>query len=271
MTNHTVLCVDDEASVLAALKRLLRKEDYAVLTAESGAEGLALLEKNPVQVVISDQRMPQMTGTEFLQQVKGRRPEAVRVILSGYAEMASILEAINQGEIYRFLAKPWQDEELKVAIRQCLEQYDIRAENRQLLRQIQAQNGQLKVLNGKLEETVQERTRSLQMSQDILSKLGTPILGVSVEGLVVFVNEAASALLPSDTRNLVGVAASDVFPDGIMKAIDRCLGGSESVQAHPVQWADRSLRVRVDPLKTEGRLRGCILTLGGGYERASDG
>jgi response regulator RpfG family c-di-GMP phosphodiesterase len=120
MDGKTVLCVDDEVNVLNSLKRLLRKESYKLLLASSGKEGLSLLEKEPVHLVISDQRMPEMTGTEFLQIVKQRYPEAVRIILTGYSEANTIIESINKGEIYRYLMKPWDDEELRNMIQECL-------------------------------------------------------------------------------------------------------------------------------------------------------
>jgi len=112
MTDKVVLCVDDEPHILNALQRLLRKEDFQVVTARDVEEGLAVLASRPVQLVISDQRMPGMTGVEFLQKVKELFPDAVRVILSGYADVGVIVDSINKGEIYRFLTKPWNDEEL---------------------------------------------------------------------------------------------------------------------------------------------------------------
>ena len=127
MTKPTILCVDDEANILSALNRLLRREGYTVLTANSGKEGLKLLDENDtVHVVVSDQRMPEMTGSEFLKQVKERKPETVRVILSGYAEVSAILEAVNNGAIYQFLTKPWDDEALKEQIKDCIHHYHIK-------------------------------------------------------------------------------------------------------------------------------------------------
>ena len=124
MSEPTILCVDDEPGVLNALRRLLRKEGYKILMANGGNEGLALMDKQKVHIVISDQRMPEMTGTEFLQEVKSRFPQAVRVILSGYAEIHAIVDAINKAEVYRFLPKPWDDDELKETIKHCLAHYD---------------------------------------------------------------------------------------------------------------------------------------------------
>lgn len=118
--NHelpTLLLVDDEENVLSALKRLLRKGGYRILTATSAAQALELLALNPVQVIVSDQRMPLMTGTEFLSRVKEIYPNTVRIVLSGYTELSSVTEAINQGSIYRFFTKPWNDTQLQEEIR----------------------------------------------------------------------------------------------------------------------------------------------------------
>lgn len=112
-----LLLVDDEANILSALKRLLRREGYRILTAESGARGLELLAANRVEVILSDQRMPEMTGTEFLSRVKALYPDTVRMVLSGYSELASVTEAVNRGAIYKYLSKPWEDNELKREIR----------------------------------------------------------------------------------------------------------------------------------------------------------
>lgn len=165
MTNDeditTLLLVDDEPAILAALRRLFRRAGYRLLTAEGGAAGLALLEREAVDLVISDMRMPQMDGTRFLEQVRDRWPDVVRVLLTGYADMASTVSAINRGEIYRYIAKPWNDEDLLLTVREGLERRRLARENRRLLDLSQRQNGALQALNATLEETVARRTAEL--------------------------------------------------------------------------------------------------------------
>jgi diguanylate cyclase (GGDEF)-like protein len=119
----TLLLVDDEPGVLAALKRLLRRENYTVLTAESGEAGLALLAEHEVGVILTDQRMPGMSGIEFLARARVMHPQAVRMVLSGYTGLDSVTEAINQGEIFKFLTKPWEEAELLDAIRAAFRYY----------------------------------------------------------------------------------------------------------------------------------------------------
>jgi diguanylate cyclase (GGDEF)-like protein/PAS domain S-box-containing protein len=116
---RTLLLVDDEPDILNSLKRLLRRSGYRILTAGSGAEGLELLALNSVQVIVSDQRMPIMNGSEFLSRVKSLYPDTMRIVLSGYTELAALTDAINRGAIYKFVTKPWDDDELREVIREA--------------------------------------------------------------------------------------------------------------------------------------------------------
>ena len=110
---HTVLFVDDEPSILTSIRRALRREGYTVLTAGTASEAFSLLATDAIQVVVTDQRMSGMSGTEFLSRVKNLYPETVRMVLSGYSEITAVTDAINKGAVYRFLSKPWDDETLK--------------------------------------------------------------------------------------------------------------------------------------------------------------
>lgn len=120
-----ILCVDDEKNILSSLKRTLMPEGYEVITASSGPEGLDLLAQHKVDVVIADQRMPIMMGTEFLRKVKEQHPHIVRIMLSGYSDFNSLVSAINDGEIFRFISKPWNNEELKQCVYLALEEKKI--------------------------------------------------------------------------------------------------------------------------------------------------
>jgi response regulator RpfG family c-di-GMP phosphodiesterase len=157
-----ILCVDDEPSILSALKRVFRPLGYIVLTATSGREGLALLENEPVDLVISDMRMPEMDGAQFLEQVFARAPATKRILLTGYADAAATIAAINQGKIWRYVAKPWHDSELILTVQQALAHRNLMAENARLTRLTQAQNEELLELNAGLEQKVAERTAQLR-------------------------------------------------------------------------------------------------------------
>lgn len=168
-TPATLLLVDDEPSILSALRRLLRPTGHTVLTATSGAEGLELLAAQPVALVVSDMRMPVMDGAQFLEQVRNRWPDTVRILLTGYADMTSTIDAINRGEIYRYIAKPWDDHELLLVIRQALEQRELQRENQRLLALTRAQNAELQALNAGLADTVAARTSELAQLNDFLN------------------------------------------------------------------------------------------------------
>ena len=160
----TLLFVDDEPGILSSLRRLFRPHGYRILVAESGALGLAELEKTPVDLVISDMRMPEMDGATFLKAVRQRWPDTVRILLTGYADVTSTVAAINEGEIYRYVSKPWDDTEIVNTVREALERYRLKQENLRLTALTQSQNEELKGLNASLEQKVAERTAELRQA-----------------------------------------------------------------------------------------------------------
>lgn len=166
---HTILFVDDEASILSALRRLFRPQGYRILVAESGAAGLEILAREPVDLVISDMRMPEMDGAQFLQKVRAGWPDVVRILLTGYADITSTIAAINQGEIYRYVAKPWDDNDIVLVVRDALERLRLQSENARLLALTQTQNAELKSLNAGLEARVRERTAELEQLNGFLN------------------------------------------------------------------------------------------------------
>lgn len=253
MTSHTILCVDDEANVLSSLGRLLRKEDYTLLTAGGGEAGLKLLETQPVHLVLSDHRMPGMTGVEFLQKVKERFPETVRVILSGYADAGMILEAINKGEIYRFLSKPWNDEDLKVTLRQCLDHHRLLQKNRELMEQVRLHNTEL-------ERIVDERTISLRLSQEILSHLPLPVMGIDREGTIALANQSAHSCFPGG--GLLGTNVRRLFPSQFADKLERCLA-TDLPALIPVEIHGEAFRIRLQPLKQGAEITGWVCLMEG--------
>lgn len=140
MHNPKILIVDDEENILSALKRLFRKDNYQILTAESGEEGLRILDEQEVDLIISDLKMPLMNGVDFFAKAKVKRPDALRIMLTGHADLKSVMDAIDKGEVYRFLLKPWDDEELKIAIKQALDFYYLQKENKVLAMTVKRQN-----------------------------------------------------------------------------------------------------------------------------------
>jgi response regulator RpfG family c-di-GMP phosphodiesterase len=131
-TKHSILLVDDEPEILFSLRGLLRKE-FDLYTAESGVEALEVLRRRPVDVIMTDQRMPQMTGVELLRRAQGDCPEAIRIVFTGYADLKAVIDAINLGQIHRYLTKPWDPDELVEVLHQACAQHDRNSERRQLL------------------------------------------------------------------------------------------------------------------------------------------
>lgn len=164
----TLLFVDDESNILTSLRRLFRGSGYKVLIAESGTEGLSLLEQENVDLVVSDMRMPEMDGAQFLEQVALKWPETIRILLTGYADMQSTIDAINKGNIYKYISKPWEDHELKLSVKHALEQKRLREERDGLLIVTERQNEELKDLNANLEQKVAQRTEELSKANELL-------------------------------------------------------------------------------------------------------
>ncbi|MGZ8182046.1 MAG: HD domain-containing phosphohydrolase [Methylobacter sp.] len=165
-----ILFVDDEANVLKALRRLFHNEAYDIYFASSGAEGLEVLRQHAVDLIISDMRMPEMNGAEFLTQVFMQWPETIRILLTGYADMQSTIDAVNKGRIYNYCNKPWNDEELKLLVRNALEQKRLREERDRLSGIVLQQNKELTDLNEHLEEKVEQRTKQLNNAMQHLDQ-----------------------------------------------------------------------------------------------------
>jgi DNA-binding NtrC family response regulator len=144
--DNAILLVDDEPNVVSSLKRALMDEPYKIHTASSGVEGLSILKENRIKLVISDEKMPGMSGSEFLSVVKQLFPDTIRIILTGHASIQAAMNAVNNGEIYRFFAKPWNEIELKLSIRSAIEKYDLEAENTKLLKTVKRQASELHLL-----------------------------------------------------------------------------------------------------------------------------
>ncbi len=166
-----VLFVDDESNILRSLERLFMDEEFTVLTANSGEKGLKLLrEEQAVGLIVSDQRMPGMDGVEFLSLARGLAPEALRIVLTGYADLNATMDAINKGGAYRYITKPWNDADLLQTIRDAVRQYSLILENRRLNAVIQQQNLELQEWNANLKNRVLENTAKIRQQNEELRR-----------------------------------------------------------------------------------------------------
>jgi DNA-binding NtrC family response regulator len=146
METSNILIVDVEPSVIQALKRSFLDDPYNVYTAISAIEGLEILAANEIKVVISDEMMPGMSGADFLAKVRTSFPAIVRIMLTGHASLSAAIKAINKGEIYRFFMKPWNDLELRFAVKSAVEKFDLEKENQRLLDMVRKQALNLKLI-----------------------------------------------------------------------------------------------------------------------------
>jgi signal transduction histidine kinase len=178
---HTLLVVDDEPDVVQSVQDLLRL-DYRVLGATRAREGLRILQEQEVHLVMTDQRMPEMTGVEFLGHVRGGHPEAIRLLFTGYADIKAVIDAINQGNVYRYITKPWDPDDLQIVIRQAAEQYDLLVERKRLLAELQEKNQELLRANEIKEAFIRVASHELRTPLTIL--YGLTQLALATPGLV---------------------------------------------------------------------------------------
>lgn len=217
---RTLLLVDDEPNIVSALKRLFRRDGYRIITAASGQEGLQRMAEYEVDVVLSDQRMPGMTGVEFLRRAKELYPDTVRMVLSGYTELQSITDAVNEGAIYRFLTKPWDDERLRVHVQEGFHQKGLADENRRLAHEVRQAGEELTTVNARLEKILNSQQAQIDLEEarasnarDMMDLLPLPAVAVDHQGLVVMVNLEAQALFGPGP--LLGQNADSALPAGL--------------------------------------------------------
>ena len=243
-----ILCVDDEPNILSSLRRLFRTKGYQVKTAESGRAGLDILEKERIDLVISDMRMPEMDGAKFLEQVRERWPGTLRLLLTGHSEVTSIIDAINRGEIYRYITKPWDDNDIVLIVRQALERNALEADKRRLEALTQKQNEDLKLLNTSLEAKVEARTAELRTANESLLKVNEELKTTFVTSIKVFSSliEMRGGSLAGHSRRVADLArkiaikmgvenklVQEIFVAGLLHEIGK-VGFSDELLSMPV-------------------------------------
>jgi len=168
MKKHKLLFLDDEENVLKSLKRLFLNSEYEILTASSAKDAVELLKNHDFSLILSDYRMPDMDGVEFLKIAKEKDPDTIRMILTGFADVSVAVAAINEGEVHKFIEKPWDGDDLKMQFKNALEFYELLKERKVLMQTISVQNQELKELNENLEKKVEKKTQELMNAHEAL-------------------------------------------------------------------------------------------------------
>ena len=261
---RTLLLVDDEENILSSLRRLLRRDGYTILTATGGQAALELLASNPVDVIISDQRMPGMTGVEFLRKAKDMAPDTVRMVLSGYTDLQSVTDAINEGAIYKVLTKPWDDAMLVANIDEAFRRKLLSDENRRLSTELSRANSELERINAQLKCVLADRERrlgmgeaSLGLAQEALATIPLPLMGLDPGGMIALANGAAERLFPGRAP-LIGLDAVAVLPPELLARIGAAADGAG------VDCPELGCRIDVHPLGGSRSTRGTLLTFNRG-------
>jgi two-component system NtrC family sensor kinase len=226
MEKIKILFVDDEQNVLNALKRLFADDDYTILTSTTGFEGLDIIQEESPQIIVSDYRMPGINGIDFLRKAYIRNPDAIRIILSGYADTAVVIEAINEGQIYKLIPKPWNDDELKIAISNAVDRYLLYKRNLELTHELKDKNEELTRLNKELRQLVKEKSTLLEFKgrvlinfQNIINAIPVGVMGVDYDGVMVQVNELWLNITGIDLNNL-GSEIDSFLPEQLVDFIE---------------------------------------------------
>ncbi|MCI4625060.1 MAG: Flp pilus assembly complex ATPase component TadA [Candidatus Magnetoovum sp. WYHC-5] len=204
--SFTLLFVDDEANVLKALERIFFEENYEILTALSGEDAMAIMETHPVHLVISDHRMPNMLGSEFLKKVKERWPDTIRIMLTGHADVEAISGAVNEGAVYKFIIKPWNDEDLRLTVALALQQYVLIHENKEL-----------KQITKKQQEKIKDYSKVFNQYRGILGKVLVKLYVITNEQLDRALNEKLTNEFIADAIVRLGFATESKIASSMEK------------------------------------------------------
>ncbi len=254
----TFLVVDDEPDILDAIARLFRR-DYHVLTAQSVKQARKLIEEHDVEVVMTDQRMPEMTGIQFLSELRRTHPHIVRVLFTGYSNISDVIDAINEGHVYRYISKPWKPVELRLFVAQAFEHFRTQRERDRLLEQLQSANEQLEHQNALLsaaneELKILDRVKSVFM-EIVSHELNTPI--AILVGYTYLLRKELGDQLPSVARKaLSGIDTSSVRLKNISNRIFKMLDDDGAHTTLELEWIDiakfvDSLCEQIDPFLEE--------------------
>ena len=247
-----VLCVDDEAPIRNALRRVFLDDGWDLHFADGGEAGLKVMRERGVDLVLSDFRMPGMDGVEFLKRAKEIQPDCMRIVLSGYADINLIVSALNEGEVYRFIPKPWNDGELQHNIRKALDHQRADRQNRRLAEELRQLNADLELKVEARTAELSEKNRTLRFARVVLELLPMPVLAVNASCVVAFANAKARDLFADLGPELVGRPAPTIFEPELGAAVHQARRAGDAGQ----NGSDRVL-----PMVLDGEAVGAIILI----------
>lgn len=267
-TERNLLLVDDEENILSSLTRLFRREGYKIFRASSGKEGLEVLKEHDVGVIVSDQRMPEMTGVEFLSKVKLTHPDTIRIVLSGYTELKSITDAINEGAIYKFLTKPWDDALLLKHVAEAFEIYEMKKQNELLNEELKIAYKSLEQANESLSQSVEKKTGEaalnmhvLNVAQEVLENMPAGIIGIASDGMIAITNNLSEKWLINGSGPIIGTMAKNSLPDDLFKLYENYLKENNK-KCEALSLSDSTkLEVRCSKLGKSSASDGVVIVL----------
>ncbi len=255
-----ILIVDDEENILSSIKRLLLsegsfgEENLEVITAASGEKALQVLSDNPdIALIVSDQRMPGLSGVELLEQAKAITPNALRILLTGYADIKASIDAINRGGAYRYITKPWKDDELVQIIKEALERSALIKENKRLAEIVKKQNEELKRWNSQLEYFVQEQTIEIQKKNEELQKVNERLKNNFKSSILAFSNllELRDTSSGSHSRNVAELTVKIAKAAGLDDEIESITAASLLHDIGKIGIPDIILQKNIDEMESE--------------------
>jgi len=262
MTNKDtkILIVDDEKNILKSLQRMLRSEPYLVKTAATPSLAIEMCRNEDFHVIIGDYRMPEMDGTEMFLEISKINPDSIKIILSGYSDINIITEALNKEYINKYILKPWNDENLKKEIEKSVCHFNLRKTNRELHKKIIEQNESLKKINENLEYEVEKRTKKLQVhntallvSQNVLSSIPIPIIGVDWENMIVLTNETANKIFPTITPG------EKLTTEKIISANLKAIKENKTIGLYMPELSDQFPNIIISPLQRRKKTDGSVI------------
>ncbi len=252
----SLLCVDDDKGILNSLRRTLKGEDYEVTLANSGYEALEILKEKKVHVVLSDVMMPEMDGVELVSKIKQQYPDIIRLILTGTDDKNVTVKLINTGEIYRYIAKPWDTEELKYILRQSFEHFRLNNENKRLLQENKRISEELVEMNLTLQSDSTDKNNLLGIYTEILDMVEIPIIFINAFQRKAKANIAARDLLNIRPEEDMEILIAKLSCEA-KEAIDQYVSVEYNPVVSVVYIGETKFSIR--SLGTPNKYEGCLM------------